>query len=115
MRRKHRRYLAGMGSDFLTDVLVLIGDALRMPARIATILKELHDMGLTLEDVLTETQKQTTLIGSLKTFVQGLKDQLAAAGTDPVKLQAVMDALTANDAVISAISTGPSGTPVTTP
>jgi len=104
-----------MWQALLTELVELFRDVRTALALISQLQKEIRKMALTLDDVLAETQKQTTLIGSLQTFVQGLKDQIAAAGTDPVKLQAIQDALSKNDDAITAITTGPTGAPVTAP
>lgn len=44
-----------------------------------------------------QVQANTTVVGSALTLIQGLAQQLADAGTDPVKLQALQDQLKASD------------------
>jgi len=58
-------------------------------------------MGL-IDDLAADVTAQTTVIGSVETLLQNLSSQLAAAGTDPVKLQAVKDALDANTSRLAA-------------
>ena len=58
-------------------------------------------MGL-IDDLAADVTAQTTVIGSVETLLQNLSSQLAAAGTDPVKLQAVKDALDTNTSRLAA-------------
>ena len=104
-----------MGREFIDDVLEFVGDVVRMPGRVRQLLKEIQTMATTIQDVLALAQKESTDLGSLKVFVQGIKDQLAAAiaSNDPAAIQAVADQLNANDATITALTTGPTGAPVT--
>lgn len=63
--------------------------------------KEDETMAL-IDDLLTDVQAQTTVIDSMETLFSNLSGQIAAAGTDPVKLAAVRTALDANTARITA-------------
>jgi hypothetical protein len=56
-----------------------------------------------LDNILAQVSAQKTLEDSLKTFLVGLQAQLANAGTDPVKLQAVSDGLANNNAVLTSL------------
>lgn len=68
-----------------------------------------------LEKMMTELEKLTQEVAATKTvmqsavvFIGGIKDQLAAAGTDPVKLAALTADLTAStDGLAAAIATEP--------
>ena len=54
-------------------------------------------------DALTaEVANNTTVEKSALAMLQGLAAQLAAAGTDPAKLQALRDTLAANDTELAA-------------
>lgn len=49
-------------------------------------------------DALTaQVAANTTVIQSAETLIAGLAAQIQAAGTDPVKLQAIVDQLTSDD------------------
>lgn len=74
--------------------------------RILTLLtqvktKEEH-MSQQLDDLTTEVQNATTVEQSAITLIQGLAAQLQAAGTDPVKLQALHDQLVQSDQALAA-------------
>lgn len=64
--------------------------ALRAIQKGETIMADILD-----QDIQAVTD-QTTVIQSAITLITGLTAKLAAAGTDPVKLQALHDSLTAN-------------------
>lgn len=57
----------------------------------------------TLDDVVAEVTAQTSIVASVKALVAGLQTQLAdaIASNDPAKVQAVLDALKANDAALA--------------
>lgn len=56
-----------------------------------------------------EVERETTVVGSVTTYVSGLLDQLEAAKDDPEELQAVLDAARANNDALAAL------VPVNTP
>ena len=61
----------------------------------------------TIDDLTTEVARNTTVIGSALTLIQGIEAQLAAAGTDPVKLAALQTTLKTNDdALAAAVAAG---------
>jgi len=49
-----------------------------------------------------EVERNTSVEKSALTLIQGFAAQLAAAGTDPVKLQALQDQLKSNDDELAA-------------
>lgn len=55
-----------------------------------------------IDDVQADVEAQSTVIGSVETLLANLSAQITAAGTDPVKLQAIKDALEVNSARLSA-------------
>lgn len=55
-----------------------------------------------LTGLTAEVARNTTVEGSALALIQGFAAQLAAAGTDPVKLQALQDTLKANDDSLAA-------------
>jgi len=50
-----------------------------------------------IDDLTAQVAANTTVIGSALTLIQGLAAQLAAAGTDPVKLAALQASLKQSD------------------
>ena len=71
-------------------------------AAIELLTKEIKRMSTQLDTLTAQVTANTTVIGSALTLIQGLRDQLAAAGTDPVKLQALADSLKASDDSLAA-------------
>lgn len=60
----------------------------------------------TLDDVLAETTRQTTIETSMEAFIAGLQAQINAAGGNQVKIDAVFAALkTNNDKAAAALVT----------
>lgn len=55
-----------------------------------------------IDDTLADVTAQTTVEQSAVTLLNSLSAQLAAAGTDPVKLQQIKDGLDANTAALAA-------------
>jgi hypothetical protein len=72
---------------------------------------EVHKMSAQMDALTKAVHDETTVVASVLTFIQGLKDQiqaLIASGADPVALQALADELVANQAKLStAIATVP--------
>jgi len=105
-------------SDGLIDFSSLINQLGRIESKIDTLTtKENKEMAL-IDDLQATVAQQTTVIGSVVTLVQGLKAALDAAGTDPVKLQAIKDALDANDTTLANLvvqNTPASGNPAPGP
>jgi hypothetical protein len=70
-----------------------------------------------IDDLVADVEAQTTVVGSVKALLEQLKAMLDAAGTDPVKLQAVKDTIAKNttdlsDAVIANTPAAPPEPPV---
>ncbi len=59
-------------------------------------------MSKQLDDLTAEVARNTTVEKSALALIQGFAAALAAAGTDPVKLQALRDSLAANDDELAA-------------
>lgn len=59
-------------------------------------------MSQQLDDLVAEVEEVKGAEASAITLIQGLHDQLVAAGTDPVKLQAVTDSLKASSGALAA-------------
>ena len=55
-----------------------------------------------LTGLTAEVERNTSVEGSALVLIQGFAAQLAAAGTDPVALQALQTQLTANDDALAA-------------
>lgn len=58
-----------------------------------------------IDDVVAKVSAETSIIDSVITLIQGLRDQVAAAGVDPTKLQQVLDTLDSNTAKLSSAVT----------
>jgi hypothetical protein len=56
-----------------------------------------HKMANELDDLTAKVEANGTVIGSAIVLLKGLKSQLDAAGTDPVKLKALSDSLGSQD------------------
>lgn len=67
-----------------------------------------------IDDTLADVQAQTTVVSSVVTLLQSLSAQIAAAGTDPVKLQAIKDQIDQNSAAMAAAVTANTPTAPTT-
>lgn len=81
----------------------------RMHADLHEIKQTLHQLHTesraemaTLDALTAEVNDSTTITASVLALVQSLADQITAAGTDPVALQALVDQLHANDAALAA-------------
>ncbi len=99
----------GFKSEVLTRLDKIIA---QQEALLAQGVKEMA----TLEDVVAKVAQETTDIGSLKVFMQGLKDQIAAIpGVTPAmqaQIDAVFAAVSANDkAVVDAMAANVPPTP----
>lgn len=70
-----------------------------------------------LDDLTAEVARQTTVEKSALALIQGFAGQLAAAGTDPVKLAELSATLKANDDELAAavLANTPAGAPAPTP
>ena len=55
-----------------------------------------------IDDLTQDVQAQTTVVASVTTLLASLSQQLAAAGTDPVKLAALKTQIDTNTASLSA-------------
>lgn len=63
---------------------------------------KLENIMAVLDDLTANVTANTNAVQSAITLLQNLKAQLDAAGTDPVKLQALSDALGKNDSDLAA-------------
>ncbi|HET7376886.1 MAG TPA: hypothetical protein VFK30_09270 [Anaerolineae bacterium] len=71
------------------------------------LIKETTAMAATLDDVVAETTRQTTIEASTESFIAGLQAQIQAAGGDAAKIQQIFDTLKANnDRLAAAIVAG---------
>jgi len=60
-----------------------------------------------LDDLVAEVAAEKDFDASVAKFIQGLEAQLTAAGSDPAKIQAVLDGMLANKAQLAAAITTP--------
>jgi hypothetical protein len=77
-----------------------------------------HQSMAALDALTIAVAKNSTVVGSAITLIKGLSAQLTAAGTDPVKLQGIIDQLAASDndlAVAVATNTAAAGEPPSPP
>ena len=74
-------------------------------------------MSAQLDQLTAQVAKNTSIEESAVTLIAGLASQIAAAGTDPVALQALTDGLTksANDLAAAIAANTPAQTPPATP
>lgn len=76
-------------------------------------------MSAELDALTAEVANNTVVTQSAITLINNIAAQLAAAGTDPVKLQSLHDTLVANDAALAAAvaanTTPPAPTPAPAP
>ena len=74
-------------------------------------------MAASIDDVTLAVQKETTVEQSAITLLTQLSGLISAAGTDPTKLQAVLDLVNNNTTALAAAVTAntPAGVPVPTP
>ncbi len=77
----------------------------RFERKLDLILEAAHMAQATIDDVVADVAAESTVDDSIITLLNGLIKQLAAAGTNPVKLQAIHDGLQANIAKITAAVT----------
>lgn len=64
-------------------------------------------MSAQLDALTTQIASNTTVIESAITLIAGLRQQIIDAGTDPAKLQALTDALAAEDTKLAAAVAAP--------
>jgi len=62
-------------------------------------------MAKTLDDLLAEMTRQTTIVASVKTYVADIKARLEASGLDQAKIDAAFAAAETNDADLEAAIT----------
>jgi uncharacterized protein YoxC len=66
-----------------------------------------------LDDIQADVEEETTVIDSVVTLLNNISQQLKDAGTDPVKLQAIKDAIDKNKATLAAAVAANTPTPPT--
>jgi hypothetical protein len=82
-------------------------------AALTTLLNQGKTNMADLTSLTAQVAKNTTVVGSAVTLIQGFAAQLAAAGTDPVKLAALQQSLSdSDDALANAVA---ANTPAATP
>ena len=80
------------------------------------ILEKENGMSQALDDLATQVTANTTVEESAVTLIKGLAAQIAAAGTDPAKLQALQQSLKASaDDLAAAIAANTVADPNTPP
>lgn len=72
---------------------------------LGTLVVQGDKMSAQLDALTAQVASNTTVIDSAITLINGLAAAIVAAGTDPVKLQALTDALTAEDTKLAAAIT----------
>lgn len=61
------------------------------------LVKGLEIIMAKIEDVESEVEQLTSVVDGAVVLIQSLRDEIKAAGTDPAKLQALVDKLDANE------------------
>jgi hypothetical protein len=102
---------------FLDTMLWLVSCLQRVDAKLDKLLQGANVIMADLSELTAEVTRNTSVEQSALTLIQGLAAQIAAAGTDPVKLKALQVQLTANDdALAAAIAANtPAAPPTPTP
>ena len=90
-----------------TEVVTKLDQIIQM---LQILQKGVTQMAASVDDVITAVQQETTVEQSVITLLNQFAGQVKSAGTDPVKLQAVLDAITNNTTALSAAVTA--NTPV---
>lgn len=70
--------------------------------RIGELLKKVNAIMALIDDLQAQVATNTDAVQSAITLLGNLKALLDAAGTDPVKLQAIKDALSSSDTALAA-------------
>ncbi len=98
------------------DYAALVREVLDASQRASAQLVQLQDWIHTMFDELAaQVARNGDLINSASQLIQGLRAQITAAGTDPVALKAITDALASQDALLtSAVAANTPVAPVTT-
>jgi len=105
-KRGHRHH-GGYGRQV---VLVLPEDSrvAKVLTQVNKVLKKVNDMGLELDDLTAQVAETKTVMKSAVVLIQGLREAIIEAGTDPVKLKELTDGLKEDeDALSAAVSNEP--------
>lgn len=79
-------------------------------SQIGTILKRTEKMAKELDDLTEEVTETNGIMQSATVLIQGIAERISAAGTDPAKLQALTQELSANsDALAQAVQADSGG------
>jgi hypothetical protein len=82
------------------------------------MLTAMADIQSDIDDLTQKVASETTLVGSLQTFIQGMKDQIAGLGLTPtqqIQIDAIMSGMQSNaDAISSAMAANTPAAPPTT-
>lgn len=109
MQDQPRKYRSGI-LGFFSNFLYAIYSAPRpVDLEILRLLHGQRAQGVsemkTIDDLLSAVSAQTTLVGSVVTLIQNLRDQVTAAQGDPAKIDAAFDAIQAEtDALTNALT-----------
>lgn len=91
-------------------ILTAIGE---LAAQLHTLNSKVTAMATNLDALTAQVAQNTDVINSALTLINGFAAELAAAGTDPVALQALADSLKASDTSLAAAVAA--NTPASTP
>lgn len=101
------RYLSSQISALSAQVEALTAYQQATDAKVEALLTQGNQIMATLDDDVAAIAQQTTLVASVKTFVEGLQAQLAAlpglTADQQAKIDTIFDQVNANNAVASAI------------
>ncbi len=90
--------------------------AVELRQMVSLVLKHGEHIMATLDDLTAAVAAEDTVIDSAVALIQGMADQLKAAGTDPVKLQSLQDDITAKTkALADAVSANTPAAPPPAP
>lgn len=91
---------------------VEIREIINLLKRILTaIQQETNAMSAEMDRLEAQVSSNTTVVQSALTLIQGLRDQILAAGTDPAKLTALANSLQESDDALAAAVAANTSTP----
>lgn len=104
-------------SQVMNGIAAISGKQDQILAALASLQKETTMAQATLQDILNETARQTTIEKSTETFIAGLEAQILAANGNPTTIQSIFDALKGNNDAAAALiaNTGAAPTAPTSP
>ena len=95
-------YINGLGPDSGAALSAVTNKLDLILALLGKVIQKEVSMSQQLTDLTTQVAQNTTVEAGAVTLIQGLAAQIAAAGTDPVALQALHDSLNTSATALAA-------------